>query len=59
MIARWLQRKIYTTTDPERVLIFCAMFGAYVNLGPIGTIKLVWKVYKKRKKGEKKNAGKK
>ena len=56
MIKRWLQKQIVTAKDPERVLVFCAAFGAWTTLGPIGTFMLVWNVYKKRKNGAKPNA---
>jgi hypothetical protein len=53
MILRWLRKKILSTKDPERVLLFCAAFGAVENLGVMGAGFLVWNVIKKRKRQKK------
>jgi len=50
MILRWLRKKILTTTDPDRVLVFCAVLGAIDTMGLAGAILVFYQAFKKRKK---------
>jgi len=50
MILRWLRKKILTTTDPDRVLVFCAAFGAIDTMGLAGAVLVFYQAFKKRKK---------
>lgn len=53
MIRAWLKKKILLTADPERVLVFCALYGAVDTLGVPGALLIFWKVFQKRKKERK------
>jgi len=55
MILRWLRKKILLTADPDRILVFCALYGAVDTMGLMGAVLVFYRAFKKRKK-EKKHA---
>ena len=55
MILRWLRKKILLTADPDRVLVFCALYGAIDTMGVMGAVLVFYRVFKKRKR-EKRHA---
>jgi len=50
MILRWLRKKILLTADPDRVLVFCALYGAVDTMGVMGAVLVFYQAFKKRKK---------
>lgn len=56
MILRWLRKKILLTADPDRVLVFCALYGAVDTMGLMGAVLVFYQAFQKRKKEAKRNA---
>lgn len=50
MILRWLRKQMFIVKDPDRVLLYCALYGSVDVFGAIGTVVLFWNVLKKRRK---------
>lgn len=50
MILRWLRKQMFIVKDPDRVLLYCALYGSVDVFGVIGTVVLFWNVLKKRRK---------
>lgn len=59
MILRWLRKQMFIVKDPDRVLLYCALYGSVDVFGAIGTVVLFWNVLKKRRKEANASKGKK
>lgn len=59
MILRWLRKMSMSTKDPDRILVYCALYGACDIFGVFGAAMIFWNTIKKRKRdanGNKKNS---
>jgi hypothetical protein len=59
MIQRWLRKQMFIVKDPDRILLYCALYGSMDVFGIIGTMVLFWNVLKKRRKEANASKGKK